>query len=82
LSLSIWLSHQYPIHIPLLPHLCYMSCSSHAPWLDHSNYTWRRVQVMMLLVPWLGYTGKNSSPYTLWPWRRGYHVPPKSLVPT
>jgi hypothetical protein len=23
-----------------------MPCSSHPPWLDHSNYTWRRVQVM------------------------------------
>jgi hypothetical protein len=23
---------------------------SHPPWLDHSNYTWRRVQVMKLLV--------------------------------
>jgi hypothetical protein len=26
--------------------LCYMLCPSHPPWLDHSNYTWRRVQVM------------------------------------
>jgi hypothetical protein len=23
-----------------------MPCPSHPPWLDHSNYTWRRVQVM------------------------------------
>jgi hypothetical protein len=23
-SLSFWLSHQYPICIPLLPHSCYM----------------------------------------------------------
>jgi hypothetical protein len=23
---------------------------SHPSWLDHSNYTWRRVQVMMLLI--------------------------------
>jgi hypothetical protein len=22
-----------------------MSCPSHPPWLDHSNYTWRREQV-------------------------------------
>jgi hypothetical protein len=35
---------QYPICIPLLPHSCYM------PWLSHSNYTWRRVQVMMLIM--------------------------------
>jgi hypothetical protein len=25
--------------------LCYMPCPSHPPWLDHFNYTWRRVQV-------------------------------------
>jgi hypothetical protein len=23
-------------------------CQSHPPWLDHSNYTWRRVQVIKL----------------------------------
>jgi hypothetical protein len=22
-----------------------MSCPSHSPWLDHSNYTWRRVEI-------------------------------------
>jgi hypothetical protein len=32
------------------PHSCYMPCLSHPPWLDHSNYTWRSVQVMKLLV--------------------------------
>jgi hypothetical protein len=26
-----------------------MSCPSHPPWLDHSNYTWRRVQAMKLI---------------------------------
>jgi hypothetical protein len=26
--------------------LCYISCPSHPSWLDHSNHTWRRVQVM------------------------------------
>jgi hypothetical protein len=31
-------------------HSCYMPCSSHPPWLDHSNYTWSRVQVMKLLI--------------------------------
>jgi hypothetical protein len=45
-SLSFWNSHQYPICIPLIPHSCYMTCPSHPPWLVHSNYTWRRVQVM------------------------------------
>jgi hypothetical protein len=27
----LWISHQYPICIPLLPHSCYMPCSSHPP---------------------------------------------------
>jgi hypothetical protein len=49
-SFSSWLSHQYPICIPLLPHSCYMLCPSHPPWLDHSDYTWRRAQVMKLLI--------------------------------
>jgi hypothetical protein len=55
-SLSSWRSHQYPIGISLPLHSCYMTCQSHLPWLDHSNYTWRRVQVMKLLI----------IPYTQW----------------
>jgi hypothetical protein len=39
------------------PHSCYMSSPSHPSWLDYSNYTWRRVQVMKLL---------QSLPYTIW----------------
>jgi hypothetical protein len=27
-----------------------MLCQSHPPWLDRSNYTWRKVQVMKLLI--------------------------------
>jgi hypothetical protein len=42
-------SHQYPICIPSL-HSCYMSCPSDPPWLDHSNYVWRGVQIMKLLI--------------------------------
>jgi hypothetical protein len=49
-SLSLWLSHQYPICTSPFPHSCYIHCPSHPPWLDHSNYTWRRVQVMKLLI--------------------------------
>jgi hypothetical protein len=26
------------------------ACPSHPPWLNHSNYTWRKVQVMKLLI--------------------------------
>jgi hypothetical protein len=37
------------LHESLSPyHLCYMPCQSHAPWPNHSNYTWRRVQVIQL----------------------------------
>jgi hypothetical protein len=32
------------------PHSRYMLYPFHLPLLDHSNYTWRRVQVMKLLV--------------------------------
>jgi hypothetical protein len=49
-SLSFWFSHKYSICIPLRLHSCYMPCQSHPPWLDHSNYTWRTVQVMKLLI--------------------------------
>jgi hypothetical protein len=31
-------------------HMCYMPCSSHCPWLDHSTYVWWRVQVMKPLI--------------------------------
>jgi hypothetical protein len=34
---------------PISPNACYMLCPSHPPWLDHSNYTWRRTQVIKLL---------------------------------
>jgi hypothetical protein len=37
--LTFWLSHQYPICIPLRSHSCYMPCPCKPPWLDHSNYT-------------------------------------------
>jgi hypothetical protein len=50
MSLSFWLSNQYPIRISFLPHSCYMPCPPHPSWLDHSNYTWRRVKVMKLLI--------------------------------
>jgi hypothetical protein len=31
-------------------HACYMPHPSHSHSLDHSNYTWRRVQVMKLII--------------------------------
>jgi hypothetical protein len=47
-SLSFWLSRQYPISIPVTPLACYILCPPRPPWLAHSRYTWRRVQVMQL----------------------------------
>jgi hypothetical protein len=47
-SLSSWLYHQYPICIYLLPHSCYMPHPSQPSRLNHSNSTWRGVQVMKL----------------------------------
>jgi hypothetical protein len=32
------------------PNSCYMPCLSHPSLLDHTNYTWRRVQVTKLLT--------------------------------
>jgi hypothetical protein len=40
----IYFMHSYT------PHAYYVHCQSHPPSLDHSNYTKRRVQVMMLLI--------------------------------
>jgi hypothetical protein len=32
------------------PHTCFMPRPSHRPWLDHCDYTWRRVQFIKLLI--------------------------------
>jgi hypothetical protein len=39
-----------PICIPLPPQSCYMPCPSHPRWLDNSNYTWRIIQAMKLVI--------------------------------
>jgi hypothetical protein len=49
-SLSFWLSHQYPICGPLLLHSCYMPRQSQPYSLYYYTHTWRRVQVMKLLI--------------------------------
>jgi hypothetical protein len=43
---------------------CYMVCQSYPPWLDHSNYTWRRVQLMKLLIMQFSLTSCHFIP--LW----------------
>jgi hypothetical protein len=40
----------FHICMPLCLYSCYMPCPSHSPWLNHSNYTWRQIQVMKLLI--------------------------------
>jgi hypothetical protein len=41
------------------PHACYVNCPSHPPWLDYSNYTWRRVKVMKLLIMQFSQTSRH-----------------------
>jgi hypothetical protein len=47
---SLWLSHQQPIRVPLLPYSCYMPRLSNPPRLNYSNNTWRRVQIMKFFI--------------------------------
>jgi hypothetical protein len=49
-SLYFWLSHQNPVHIPLLSHACYMPRPPHSPWFDLPNNIWGGVQNMKLLI--------------------------------
>jgi hypothetical protein len=41
-SLSFWLSHQYPICIPLLPHSCSIPRPSHPSSLRYFLYLWMK----------------------------------------
>jgi hypothetical protein len=75
-SLSLWLSQQYPIYIPLLPHSCYMPSPSHPSWLDHSNYTWRRVQVMKLFIM----SFSPTSHHFISLWCKYSHQHPQSML--
>jgi hypothetical protein len=45
-------------------HSCHMSRPSHPPRIVHSNYTWRRVQIMKLLAMQLSPPSRHSIP--LW----------------
>jgi hypothetical protein len=47
---------QQPVRVPLLPQSYYMSRPPHPPWLDYSNYTWRRVQIVKLFIMTLLHT--------------------------
>jgi hypothetical protein len=48
----------------LLLHSCYMPRPPHPPRLDNFNYTWRRAQIMQLLVMQLSPSSRYSVP--LW----------------
>jgi hypothetical protein len=43
------------------PHSCYMPCPYHSPWLDRSNYVWRGVQVLPVVL-----YGCETWSLTLW----------------
>jgi hypothetical protein len=47
-SLPLWISHQYPICIPLLPHSYYKPCPSHPPWLEFYSTRKKEVHVVVL----------------------------------
>jgi hypothetical protein len=51
-----------------------MPCPSHSPWLEHSNYTWRRVQVMKLLI--MLFTPTSHGFYSSFFRPSYYHSPP------
>jgi hypothetical protein len=36
--LSFWLPHEKPLWVPLFSYVCYISCPTYPPSLDHSNY--------------------------------------------
>jgi hypothetical protein len=47
-SLSFRLSHQNPVHVSPLSHVCHMPCQPHSSWLDLPNDIWQWVQIMKL----------------------------------
>jgi hypothetical protein len=47
---SFWLSHQQPIHVPLLPCLCYMPYPPYRPQFYNANYYWQRIEIMKLII--------------------------------
>jgi len=49
-SLPVQFPEQNSVCISQLSHVCYMTCPSHLPWLDHSNSIWCSTQVMNLLI--------------------------------
>jgi hypothetical protein len=57
-----------------------MPCSSHPHWLDHSNYTWRTVQVMKLLIMQFSPTSYHFIP--LWSKYSPQHPALKHPQPT
>jgi hypothetical protein len=48
--LSLLLSYQNSVHIPLPYHASYMACPTNSLWLDQPHYSRRRVQVMKPII--------------------------------
>jgi hypothetical protein len=67
--LSLWLSHQKACIHSSSPHTYYMPCPSLSPWLDESNYVWRRAKFMkpsiMMVSPTSYYLSLCRPKYSL-----------------
>jgi hypothetical protein len=58
-----------------------MPCPSHPPWLDRSNYTWRRVQVMKFLIMQFSPIAYDLIPFHSTYFLQHYHFFPLALQP-
>jgi hypothetical protein len=43
---SFGLSHQNPVHVSPLSHVCHMTRLTHSPWFDLPNDIWWWLQIM------------------------------------
>jgi hypothetical protein len=62
-SLSLWLSHQQPIRVSLVPHSCYMTRQSHLRLLYCSNYNSMAKVVCKSIGLWRWYNYHNYGHY-------------------
>jgi hypothetical protein len=64
---SVVFLQEFPEHIPLLSHLCYIPCPC------HSNYNWRKAQIMRNLI-------MQFSPTPSYPIPFGFKYSPHTLL--
>jgi len=49
-SLSFSFSHQNPVCISILPHVCHIPCPSHFPWIYHPDNIWWGIQLVKVFI--------------------------------